>query len=185
MRTSSKLVAYLGTLAISITIAPIAQGGCGRQVLPGLLSGAAALERPATASLSVEPRAAESAGYQAIVGLWLTTLTVGGQTFGVAFESFTSDGLEILNDNGAPQAGNVCLGVWAPTGRSTLKVNHPSWNYDNNGNVIGTVVIKSQITLEAGGNTYKGTAMIDVFDLNGNMVAPTTAGHLAATRIKP
>jgi hypothetical protein len=73
--------------------------------------------------------------------------------------------------------------VWAPTGRSSLKVNHPSWNYDNNGNVIGTVVIKSQITLEPGGNSYKGTASIDVYDLNGNKIAPTTFGQLTATRI--
>src|SRR5262249_52838838 len=34
-----------------------------------------------------------------VVGLWLVTVTIDGQPFGQAFESFTSDGNEVLNDS--------------------------------------------------------------------------------------
>jgi hypothetical protein len=183
MEKTSKFVAYLGAAAIVIASAPGAQG-CGHAVLPGLLLPESTEARTVGANQSVEPRPDDdSAGYQAIVGLWLSTVLVGGQPVFQGFESFTSDGLEVLNDNGAPQAGNVCLGVWAPTGKNTLKVNHPSWNYDNNGNVIGTVIIKSQITIESGGNSFKGTITEYFCDVNGkNCTSPGTA-QLAGTRI--
>jgi hypothetical protein len=173
---------YISAAAICMVLAPSAKAGCGHAVLPG---GQPEKVQPWTAEAdraALTP-AAEAAGYLSIVGLWLDTLTIGGQPAYQAFETFTIDGTEILNDNGAPQAGNVCLGVWAPTGRSTLKVNHPSWNYDGDGNVIGTVVIKTQITMDPGGNTYKGTVTIDVYDLNGKKTVPTTNAQLTATRI--
>jgi hypothetical protein len=181
-----KFVAYLGAAAIVIASAPVAKAGCGRVVLPGLLSPESTEARTAGTGQSVEPRPAndDAAGYQAIVGLWISTVLSGGQPIYQAFESFTSDGLEVLNDNGAPQAGNVCLGVWAPTGKNALKVNHPSWNYDNNGNVIGTVIIKSQITIDPGGNSYKGTVTVDTYDLNGKKVpGGSFSGQLTAKRI--
>jgi hypothetical protein len=181
MEKTLKWMLYAGAVAVCITLTPSAHAGCGRPVLPGLLQAETAQAQTA------EPRASQpgtpAATYQTIVGLWLSTVTVDGQPFAQGFEAFTSDGIEILNDNGAPQAGNVCLGVWAPTGRNTLTINHPSWNYDNNGNVIGTVVIKSQIAISSSGNTYQGTVMIDIYDLNGNKVAPTTVGQLTAKRI--
>jgi hypothetical protein len=184
MEKTSKFVACLGAAAIVIASAPVAKG-CGRAVLPGLLSPESTEARVAGPNQSIEPRpAADAPGYHAIVGLWLSTVLIGGQPVYQAFESFTSDGLEVLNDNGAPQAGNVCLGVWAPTGKNALKVNHPSWNYDNNGNVIGTVIIKSQITIDPGGNSYKGTVTIDTYDLNGKKVpGGSFSGQLTAKRI--
>jgi hypothetical protein len=183
MEKTSKFVAYLGAVAIVIASAPVAEG-CGRAVLPGLLSPETTEARTVGADQSVEPGAPAAPGNQAIVGLWLSTVLIGGQPVYQGFESFTSDGLEFLNDNGAPQAGNVCLGVWAATGRNTLKVNHPSWNYDNNGNVIGTVIIKSQITLDPAGNSYQGTVTVDTYDLNGKPVpGGSFSGQLTATRI--
>ena len=185
MEKTSKFVAYLGAAAIVLASAPAAKAGCGRAVLPGLLSPESTEARTVGADQSVKPPADDdAAGNQAIVGLWLTTVLIGGQPVFQGFESFTSDGLEFLNDNGAPQAGNVCLGVWAPTGKNTLKVYHPSWNYDTNGNVIGTVIIKSQITIDSGGNSYKGTVTVDTYDLNGKPVAGGSfSGQLSAKRI--
>jgi hypothetical protein len=184
MEKTLKFVAYLGAAAIVMASAPVAEG-CGRAVLPGLLSPESTEARVAGPNQSVEPGAPANPGpNQAIVGLWLSTVLIGGQPVYQAFESFTSDGLEILNDNGAPQAGNVCLGVWASTGKNTLRVNHPSWNYDNNGNVTGTVVIKSQITLDSAGNSYRGTVTVDMYDLNGKRVpGGSFSGQLVATRI--
>jgi hypothetical protein len=177
MEKTLKLMVYAGAVAICITLTPSAHA-CGKPVLPGLLPAETASAERAEDQPSQQPDPAVT--YQAIVGLWLSTYTADGVQ---AFETFTSDGMEILNDNGAPQAGNVCLGVWAPTGRNTLTVYHPAWNYDNNGNVIGTVVIKSQITIGPDGNTFKGTATLDVYDLNGNKVAPTSVSPVTAKRI--
>ncbi|MBV8817329.1 MAG: hypothetical protein JO022_03160, partial [Acidobacteriaceae bacterium] len=96
-------------------------------------------------------------------------------------ESFTTDGLEFLNDNGSPLEGNVCLGVWAINGRQ-VRVNHPSWNYDANGNLIGTVSIRSLITVDQSGNTFKGTLNVVVYDLNGH-TTDSYSGQLTGQRI--
>jgi hypothetical protein len=171
-------LAYFG---IAVAYASHAYAGCGHATVSSNLS---VLMPDARAQLrDASPGAEADASASGITGLWLVNVTIGGQLAYQAFESFTSDGLETLNDNGAPQAGNVCLGVWIATSHNSLKIYHPSWNYDSNGNVIGTVIIKSQIVLDPGGNTYKGLVTIDVFDLNGNSVAPTTKGQLTARRI--
>jgi hypothetical protein len=176
-------LAQIGFAALSVVFASHAYAGCGHTTVSSNLSilMPEAVHARAIAGAATTQEL-ESNG-NGIVGLWLANVTIGGQLAYQAFESFTGDGLETLNDNGAPQAGNVCLGVWIATGRNSLKINHPSWNYDNNGNVIGTVIIKSQIVLDPSGNTYKGTVTIDVYDLNGNSVAPTTKGQLNAKRI--
>ncbi len=183
MKRTWKFIIYAATAAIGIAAAPSAQAGCGHPRFSTPAQSNSVQSDNATPPETIRATETQSPGYQSIVGLWLDTITIGGQPLYQAFESFTSDGLEILNDNGAPQAGNVCLGVWAPSGRNTLSVNHPSWNYDDNGNVIGTVVIKSQITLEPGGNAYKGTVTINVYDNNGNPVAPATTAQITAKRI--
>jgi len=179
-----KFIAYAAVAAVGIAAAPSAQAGCGHPhfSVPAQ-SNSVQSENGAGPEMIQRTNDSGSSSYISIVGLWLDTITVDGQPFYQAFESFTSDGLEILNDNGAPQAGNVCLGVWVPTGRNMLSVNHPSWNYDDNGNVVGTIVIKSQITLGQGGNTYKGTVTINVYDNNGNQVAPTTIAQITGKRI--
>ena len=117
------------------------------------------------------------------VGLWAVNVTLGGQVIYQAFESFTLDGLEFLNDNGPTLEGNVCFGVWTAPSRNTIKVYHPSWNYDMSGNLIGTVVIRDQITLDASGNSFKGTVVVDTYDLNGNVAAPELQAQLSGKRI--
>jgi hypothetical protein len=166
--------------ALGALLTSTAWAGCGRAMSTSfsvLLPDEKVAAREALAS-SDNP----GDGPNTIVGLWLTTVSVDGQSVYQAFESFSSDGLEVLNDNGAPQAGNVCLGVWTSAGRN-IKVNHPSWNYDSNGNLIGTVVIREQVALDPGGNSFKGTVSVDVYDLNGKQVQPTFTALLSGKRI--
>ena len=182
MEKISKFVVCLGAAAILIASAPGAQG-CAHAVLPSLLSPESTEARAAGTDPSVEP-GAPAAGYQAIVGLWLSTALVGGQPIGQGFESFTSDGLEVLIENSPTLEGNVCLGVWAPTGKNSLKINHPAWDYDSSGALTGTVILKSQITIDPGGNTYKGTFTYVAYDLNGNVVPGSSfSGTLTGKRI--
>jgi hypothetical protein len=117
-----------------------------------------------------------------IVGLWRTTFTSGGQVVDEGFDLWNSDGTEVLNDDPAPATGNVCLGVYVRSSRATYKLKHPSWTFDNAGNVNGTAIIREQVTVAAGGNSYAGTYTIDIYDLSNNLLAHF-AGPIAAQRI--
>jgi hypothetical protein len=115
-------------------------------------------------------------------GLWLTTVSIDGQAVFQAFEAFTGDGLEFLNDNGSPIEGNVCFGYWTSTGKN-IKVIHPSWNYDMNGNLIGTIVITSNVTLDPGGNTFKGNVSVEAFGLDGSSQGIVLQAALTGKRL--
>jgi hypothetical protein len=181
--TQRNLISLLAMTIMATVFAQGASAACGKQLLSRLAAAVpgAPLHEP---SSSPAFRSDESSN-GAITGLWLTNVILGGQVIIQSFESFTGEGLEFLNDNGSPLEGNVCFGVWSATGRNTIRVYHPSWNYDAGGNLIGTVVIKEQITLDPGGNTFKGTVVVDTFDLNGHPSAPELKAQIAGMRINP
>lgn len=182
-----KAMAWLGAVLLSITFASSASASCGTN---GNRRASALWpqEQLKLSQSQVEAIGTSSpqngfpdSDKNSIVGLWLATVTIGGQTAYQGFESFSSDGLEVLNDNGSPVEGNVCLGVWRDTGK-TIKVNHPSWNYDSGGNLIGTVVIREEVTVDRNANTFDGSITIDVYDLNGNLLSHY-AGQITGQRI--
>jgi hypothetical protein len=117
-----------------------------------------------------------------IVGLWKVDLIMDGQVIDQGFDAWHGDGTETLNDSVSPLLGNVCLGVWEKTGRRTYTLKHPSWSYDNNGTLVGTVVIHELVTLDRGGNSYRGTVLFEVFDLDENKVFEG-AGEVIGKRI--
>ncbi len=119
-----------------------------------------------------------------IAGLWLITFTSGGQTVDTGFDSWHSDGTEILNDTPAPATGNVCLGVWVQTGARTYKLKHPSWTFDDSGNLTGTAVISETVTLSAAGTQFTGTYTIAFYDNAGNSQG-SFSGTVSANRITP
>lgn len=119
-----------------------------------------------------------------IVGLWNVTFTSGGEIVDVAFDAWHSDGTEILNDYTNPIEGNVCLGVWMQTGPRTYKLKHPSWSFDSTGTLLGTVIIRENVTVSPGGNSFRGTYAYDIYDTTGAFVTELT-GTLGATRIRP
>ena len=178
----------VGMAAVATMLAPGANAGCGKQLTSKLAALPAAEQ---AASEQVESRAItamarpEDTPLFALsgVGLWAVNVTLSGQVIYQAFESFTIDGLEFLNDNGSPLEGNVCFGAWTASSRNTIKVYHPSWSYDMNGNLIGTVVIKEQISLDPGGNSFKGTVVVDSYDLNGKVSGPELQAQVSGKRI--
>ena len=117
-----------------------------------------------------------------IVGLWISTFSSGGQIVDQGFDQWNGDGTEILNDDPAPSTGNVCLGVFVRSGSATFKLKHPSWTFDNNGNVNGTAIIREKVTVAADGKSYSGTYRIDFFDLSNNPTGEFT-GTIKAQRI--
>ncbi len=163
--------------AVALVLSSAAFAGCGKEnrfSFPPLTAEEKALARETP--FEDQGRNADP------VGLWMSTVTVQGQPAFQAFEAFTGEGLEFLNDNGSPLSGNVCFGVWSAKGR-TIQVYHPSWSYDEAGNLIGTLVIKSTIVLDPGGNTYKGTVTAEAFDLNGHSQGVVLTGTLTGKRI--
>jgi hypothetical protein len=140
-------------------------------------SGPALLER-------AQPLTLDTKASVSIVGLWNLSFVSGGEVVDVAFDAWHSDGTEILNDYTDPIEGNVCLGVWEQTGPRTYKLKHPSWYFDNNGTLLGTVVIHETVNLSADGNSFTGSYTDDVYDVSGNLLE-AYSGKLKATRIKP
>lgn len=179
----------MSALALSVLLAPGASASCGKVAmrLSALMPEAQAAN--ARVNPAVDPSRSgddpgPSVGPGRIAGLWSSNVLLDGQVIFQAFEAFTGEGLEFLNDNGSPIEGNVCFGTWTVAAKNTITVYHPAWNYDASGNLIGTVIIKEQITLNPGGNTFKGTVVVDTFDLNGNVAAPELQADITGTRVR-
>jgi hypothetical protein len=117
-----------------------------------------------------------------IVGMWQFQFLVKGTVIVAGYTQWHSDGTEITNSNHPPSLGNFCLGVWKKTGPSTYKLNHRVLNFDLNGNLIGTGVIRELVTVDRGGNSYSGSFTLDTYDLQGH---PTShgEGEVTAQRI--
>ena len=173
----------LGLMALSFFLAPGASASCGKMAarLSVLMP-----ESHSTANARVvelAPSQGPSVQPGQIAGLWASNVLIDGQVIFQAFESFTGEGLEFLNDNGSPIEGNVCFGTWSSVSKNKLVIYHPAWNYDQNGNLIGTVIIKTRITLDADAGTFNGTLTVDTYDLNGNVVAPQLQADVTGTRV--
>lgn len=184
----TNVVVTLGIAALTTLLAPAASAGCGKGLVSRLqvLTPENAPENqprlnPALTGHEDTPEPAS--GIIRVAGLWSTSVSLGGQVIFQAFEAFTGDGLEFLNDNGSPLEGNVCFGTWTVTSRNTVGVYHPSWSYDANGNLIGTTVIKSSIAFDAAGNSFKGTVIVDTYDLNGKVAGPRLEAQLTGKRV--
>lgn len=129
-----------------------------------------------------EAEAKALGGSNSIVGLWMSTFLSQGQIVDQGFDMWTSDGLEVLNDTPPPATGNVCLGTWVRVAPNTYLLKHPSWTFDDAGNLNGTAIIRETITVDPSGQTYKGTFTVDVLSLSGNPLQHI-AGTISGTRI--
>jgi len=115
-----------------------------------------------------------------VAGMWYVQFIADGQVVDDGFDTWHSDGTEVLNDTSTILSGNICFGVWTQTGTYTYTLKHPTWTYDDAGvNVIGVGIIREDITLDIDGNGYSGLATIDAYDLAGNPVFHETARLLA------
>jgi hypothetical protein len=128
------------------------------------------------------PDAAGSSAANSVVGLWMVNFVSEGQIVDQGFDSWSADGTEILNDDPPPSTGNVCLGTWIRTAPNSYLLKHPSWTFDDAGNVNGMAIIRETITVDPSGMTYKGTFTLDLVTLSGNPIQ-SFSGTISATRI--
>src|SRR5262245_8939626 len=100
----------------------------------------AALTHPGVLSYGAAAGAAEAGSDDSpasIVGMWTVTFLIGDgpQMYDQAFEQFHADGTEFTNDVAVPPAaGNICLGIWEPTGPRSINLHHLGWNWDTSVN---------------------------------------------------
>ena len=189
MKTFMKTTLAVVAFCTVFTIDGKAQCGVPIPRLPvAMPEGIAARQTPNATQAPAAREAAESAKPRAandsfsIVGLWNVNFVSGGVSVDQGFDQWNSDGTEILNDTPPPATGNICLGVWTKTGPTTFKLKHPSWTFDNSGNLNGTAVIRETITLGPGADSFQGPFTVDVFDLNGKNLMHLD-GTITGTRI--
>lgn len=116
-----------------------------------------------------------------IVGLWYVNYLSGGQPLYESFDQWHSDGTELENPNLASATGPLCVGVWKQVGARTFRLHHVGWNFDINGNPLGTFTLDETNTVSPNGQTYNGTFDLKFYDPNGNLTAEVT-GTQTATR---
>jgi hypothetical protein len=172
------LIAFFASLAFGLAV-PSASAKCYSDFKTPMIKPVVA----ASVNAAEERDPLISVGPVSIVGLWNVTFSSGGEVVDVAFDVWHSDGTEILNDYTNPIEGNVCLGVWVQTGPRTYKLKHPSWSFDQNGNLQGTVWISEVVMLSPDGNNYSGSYKYDIYDTSNNFVEEFT-GQIKATRIR-
>ena len=122
-----------------------------------------------------------------IVGLWHVIYTAGGMTFNDTFDTWHADGTEFESAFLPSAAGNVCTGVWAPTGRRSVKLYHIGWLY-NPGTPLATAsnyfTLNEEITVAEDNKSYSGTFTFTVYNLDGTPTKmPAVEGTMESTRI--
>jgi len=118
-----------------------------------------------------------------IAGYWYVQFRASGQLIDDGFDVWQADGSEILNDTPAPASGNICVGIWQRTDTLTYTLKHPSWVFDDAGvNLTGIAIIRETVKLDSGGNSFTGTATLDLYDLSGNLMDEETS-QVSAARI--
>jgi hypothetical protein len=113
-----------------------------------------------------------------LVGLWETDVTVTncqGVTLKTleAYTTFHQDGtLSNTDTNGLTGPGS---GTWKNLGGGSYSSTIRSFNFDANGINTGEGIITQTIQLAPDGMSSTGTATVEIFDVNGNLVATLCA----------
>lgn len=175
--TFSKMAIYI-VLAVGLSASAFAS--CGDS-LTALAATAASLHNQARAAQHSTQPQGNSKAASTIVGLWDIQFVIDGQTIQEAYQLWNMGGTEIHNPNVDPRAGNVCLGVWKAE-HGTYTLTHRVWNYDTNGNFLGTIHLSETLTLGDNGSTHSGSFTLDFYDPSGAFLTEL-AGTVEGTRI--
>ena len=136
-----------------------------------------------------------------IVGMWRFTMVSDGTAYPVPIPygapidfgtvQLHSDGTELMISGGrAPSTGDVCMGVWEQTGKSTYKVKHFALGWVSGDSTppaspsafLGPAVIHEAVTLNGSGNRFEGTFTIDQYAKDEVTLLEHISGKVIATR---
>lgn len=174
-------VKFAACAVLVVGLSASALASCGDS-LSAMATGAAAVVSQSRPMQQGFQPSGDHAVNSSMVGLWHIQFTVGGQTIQEAYQIWNAGGTEVHNPNVDPRAGNVCLGVWKHAAHGTYKLAHRVWNYDTNGNFLGTINLSETVTLGQDGNTHSGSFALDFYDPSGNFLLEVD-GDVTADRI--
>jgi hypothetical protein len=140
------------------------------------------------------PMAAQAAGFSSpfeegsptIVGLWHVIYTAGGATFNDTFDTWHSDGTEFESAYLAPSSGNLCVGVWKPTGFRSVKNHHIGWIFSPATPTVSATnyfTLDEEVTVAQDNKSYSGKFTFKIWTLDGSTALVEVTGTMAATRI--
>jgi len=175
---------FVKLAACMVLVAGLSVGAfasCGDS-LSALAVGAAVVQSQSRQMQQNPEAAGDNSFKSSMIGLWHIQFTVGGQTIQEAYQLWNAGGTEIHNPNVDPRSGNVCLGVWKHAAHGAYKLAHRVWNYDTNGNFMGTINLSETVTLGGGGNTHSGAFTLDFYDPSGNFITEVN-GNVTGERI--
>ena len=174
-------VKFAACMVLAVGLSASALASCGDS-LSAMAAQAASVQSQSRPIQQNSQSAGDEARKSTIVGLWHVQFAVGGQTIQEAYQLWNAGGTEIHNPNVDPRSGNVCLGVWKHASHGTYKLAHRVWNYDANGNFMGTIHLSETLTVGDGGNTQSGSFTLDFYDPSGNFQFEV-AGNVTGERI--
>src|ERR1700746_1359319 len=174
------VVRFAGWMVLAVGLSARALASCGDS-LPAMAAAAASVR---SQSRPIQPNSASTGDNvgKSMVGLWQIQFTIGDQTIQEAYQLWNAGGAEVHNPNVDPRGGSVCLGVWKHAPHGAFKLTHRVWNYDTNGNFLGTINLSETVTVGQGGNTHSGSFTLDFYDPSGNFVTEVT-GNVTGERI--
>lgn len=175
--TWTKLV-MCAAVAMALTVA--ASASCGDS-LTAMTAGKATLNTAVGKQLATASTTIKTFN-SSIVGLWDIQFIVDGQAIQEAFQNWNLGGTEVHNPNVDPRSGNICLGTWLPIFGGGFKLTHRVWNYDTNGNFLGTIHLSETVYLSDRGNTQTGSFKLDFYDTSG-IFETEVAGNVSGQRI--
>jgi hypothetical protein len=125
-----------------------------------------------------------------IVGLWhvIYTNSVDQSTFNDTFDTWHSDGTEFESAFLAPAGGDICVGVWKPTGLRSVTLHHVGWLFNPStplATATNTFSLDEEVTVATDGKSYSGKFTFKVWNLDGSPTPVEVTGTMAATRITP
>ena len=175
----------LTTLAVTslILAATSARAACGSFSRLGSVS---PIKMPMLGAAGGEEEGYSNGAHDPIVGLWHVVYTSGGKLFNETLDQWHSDGTEFENAFLAPAQGNICFGVWKPTGSHSVILHHVGWTFDATSTTAtanGTFTLDEENTVSSDGKSYTGTFTFKTFGLNGVQGPDVITGTIAATRI--
>jgi hypothetical protein len=174
------VVKFSACMVLVVGLSASASASCGDS-LAAMAAGAAAVHSQSGSTQQGAQSHGDPSIPSSIVGLWDIRFVVGGQTIQEAYQLWNVGGTEIHNPNVDPRSGNVCLGVWKRA-QGTYTLSHRVWNYDSNGNFLGTIHLSETLTLCNQGTTHSGSFKLDFYDPSGAFITEVV-GTVEGARI--
>lgn len=138
-----------------------------------------------TSAISGVGISAASSGSKGIDGTWLVTIhreaPPPGQPANIeALINYASGGALTESSNSGILRRTVGYGEWERIGERLYASSHVSFQFNpTTGAYVGTARLDRKVLLSEDGLTFVGVSRLDVFDINGNLVA----GDLRATEV--